>query len=462
MQGDPRREENRQRVETSRRPPRTGKRFLKWLQALDQHERGIYPADSSVRNSAFRHEDTPVERIGPGPTDWQPADTSILGEMPNPVRDGQIREEGIDRLLAYYRPFHFGPGDWGIYILESGLIYLAQKLRSLMPGNPDISTLSREELDKILRSTWMKLYLHELGHFLSECWVTQLEMDSGQPQYSNYWNRMHVTRPHPEVGAEAAANWFALASMAHWRGWGRIKMEDRIDMDKGLVPFTKEAEGFSLSEVYTFAKAHQPVDYCNFDRIHQLEEMVDTVTMPLPSRVTPNQLRGRQFELVARRTLRSCPVYIERDMVPRGRVTLSPARPIMPVIRARKVLSTPSTENLIVHTLKGFARVDHNLCPVEVSSLEDLAKAAKIRSLPILHNLTHIGSKTFHTYAIVDIAGGIFYTFSRTEERTSPQIVPSSTLCSFCKKRPATTSRLDTLTGNRVPCCSECAVSIMT
>lgn len=68
-----------------------------------------------------------------------------------------------------------------------------------------------------------------------------------------------------------------------------------------------------------------------------------------------------------------------------------------------------SVEDLIVNSPMGFARVDDRLRPVEVETLEDLAKVARLRSLPILHHRSDRGNFVWENYVILDVPGGFLY-----------------------------------------------------
>lgn len=76
-------------------------------------------------------------------------------------------------LLAFYLPFHLFPDDWGIYILASGVRYLARiiQLQSKL-GQADALLVSR-----------LFLYYHELYHHKVEMFVTRLEVPQRQPIY---------------------------------------------------------------------------------------------------------------------------------------------------------------------------------------------------------------------------------------------------------------------------------------
>jgi predicted RNA binding protein YcfA (HicA-like mRNA interferase family) len=76
-------------------------------------------------------------------------------------------------LLAFYLPFHLFPDDWGIYILASGVRYLARIIRLQS---------KLEQADALLVSR-LFLYYHELYHHKVEMFVTRLEVPQRQPIY---------------------------------------------------------------------------------------------------------------------------------------------------------------------------------------------------------------------------------------------------------------------------------------
>lgn len=78
-------------------------------------------------------------------------------------------------LLAFYLPFHLFPDDWGIYILASGVRYLARIIRLQS---------KLEEADALLVSR-LFLYYHELYHHKVEMFVTKLEVPQRQQIYKS-------------------------------------------------------------------------------------------------------------------------------------------------------------------------------------------------------------------------------------------------------------------------------------
>ncbi len=103
-------------------------------------------------------------------------------------------------LLAFYLPFHLFPDDWGIYILASGVRYLARIIRLQS---------KLEEADALLVSR-LFLYYHELYHHKVEMFVTRLEVPQRQPIYKTrkLFEKKSDSEPWPTLNLteEALAN----------------------------------------------------------------------------------------------------------------------------------------------------------------------------------------------------------------------------------------------------------------
>ena len=75
-------------------------------------------------------------------------------------------------------------------------------------------------------------------------------------------------------------------------------------------------------------------------------------------------------------------------------------------------------EQLIVNSPAGFGLVEEGLRPVTLTTLEDLAKVARIRSLPILHHRSELHSMVLEDHVVLDVQAGVIYRLGRT--RTLP------------------------------------------
>lgn len=139
---------------------------------------------------------------GPAP-DWVAGAHEVFDEVDRPT--GPVVHGAPDLsshslvpdALAYYLPYHrFGPSDWGIYVLESGLVRLALRLG----GTP-------QALDLPLEAAFVTLLEHERFHCTVETGATRIEVLTRAPVY----RRLFVDRPASER-EEALAN--AVASKA--------------------------------------------------------------------------------------------------------------------------------------------------------------------------------------------------------------------------------------------------------
>ena len=121
--------------------------------------------------------------------------------------DDLIQDCGSD-VLAYYRSFH-GSKNWGIYIIDAGVDYLASEIKKLSSRHKiPLSRLDAEYLAK------HKLLLHELGHHAVEIVHTLLTWNYKRPdsyeihiknklrQSADYW-KDQVLHDHEE----AVCNW---------------------------------------------------------------------------------------------------------------------------------------------------------------------------------------------------------------------------------------------------------------
>ena len=102
---------------------------------------------------------------------WQ-----IHENIPPPPPPPDVDQVGAD-ALAFYVPFHFYGKDWGIYIRDTGVKYLACVLKgsALIPGDEDY--LSTAEF--ILRH-------HEMWHAATEVACTRAELVARRSLYREY------------------------------------------------------------------------------------------------------------------------------------------------------------------------------------------------------------------------------------------------------------------------------------
>ena len=92
-------------------------------------------------------------------------------------------------LLAWYQPMHFYGGNWGIYVLKSGLEEIMQCIASYcsqieMSTNPKFKS-------EIRFAAWQLLLLHEEFHHKVEMVATRLAVLSRNHSYRNYSHNVY-------------------------------------------------------------------------------------------------------------------------------------------------------------------------------------------------------------------------------------------------------------------------------
>jgi len=101
-------------------------------------------------------------------------------------------------LLAWYQPMHFYGGNWGIYVLKSGLEEIMQSIASYcsqieMRSNPKFKS-------EIRFAAWQLLLLHEEFHHKVEMIATRSAVLSRSHSYRNYNQNVYaatkVSAPH--------------------------------------------------------------------------------------------------------------------------------------------------------------------------------------------------------------------------------------------------------------------------
>lgn len=157
----------------------------------------------------------------------------------------KLAEEGID-LLAWYRSFHWNPPErWGIYIVDRGVYYLAQKV--FQPVQMSFYDRPFNTLD-LLQQSFRLLFLHEFFHFITDVAASAIEVSTRRvPHYINYVKNVYlkptVTNEYEPI-EEALANAFAYRKFLNTPG------EKRKQLRKQLRDFMK----------------NQPNGYRAFDR----------------------------------------------------------------------------------------------------------------------------------------------------------------------------------------------------
>ena len=150
--------------------------------------------------------------------------------------DERISEgDGMD-ALAWYRSFHwYDPHNWGIYITDRGLYYLAKKIFFNLNQVNDLGK-PYNMLD-LLQQAFNLLYLHEYFHFITDISATVLELGSrsSYPFYINYSKSVYTkykSSPNEPL-EEALANAFAYSKFPY-RCYPKsdIRKSIRSSMDK--------------------------------------------------------------------------------------------------------------------------------------------------------------------------------------------------------------------------------------
>ena len=113
-------------------------------------------------------------------------------------------------VLAYYLPFHGARRDWGIYIIDAGVDYLAKRILELnqeqnIPSQ-EYYPLTQPDAEYLAKH---KLLLHELGHHATEIVHSLLELyPNNSIQYSYSSTRRPGTRGQMlRENEESVCNW---------------------------------------------------------------------------------------------------------------------------------------------------------------------------------------------------------------------------------------------------------------
>jgi len=109
-----------------------------------------------------------------------------------PVNDSYLlrnfEEDGID-TLAWYRSFHYEPiYKWGIYILDTGIYYLAKKFELQY----DPSEITPETRQQCIHDAVDLLYYHELFHFYTDLAGANLEILESRSVYVDYFQKRYT------------------------------------------------------------------------------------------------------------------------------------------------------------------------------------------------------------------------------------------------------------------------------
>jgi hypothetical protein len=177
----------------------------------------------------------------------------IHGSIPPPLPPPDVDQVGAD-ALAFYVPFHLYSRDWGIYIRDAGVKYLAFVLKgsALMPG--DEGYLSMAEL--FLRH-------HEMWHAATEVACTRAELVARRSLYREYF-----------VQAEASIHEEAIAN-AHAIRWtfDEDTVAERLNAEKWM---RRQGPGYR-----DFAKWVSPTSFTRGQNV-AARFMTDVLPPPAP------------------------------------------------------------------------------------------------------------------------------------------------------------------------------------
>jgi len=161
----------------------------------------------------------------------------IDAEVEPPGPPSGIGDWGAD-VLAFYLPFHFYKDRWGIYLLASGVFYLACFIKGApkLPQEEAIDLLvggRRAPLkpgdERFLRLAERVLWEHEAFHFASELAASRSELIAKTRVYGPYFSDRSAA-PHEEALANAQA-------LNHGARKEAQPVRDRLrDMMKGQGP----------------------------------------------------------------------------------------------------------------------------------------------------------------------------------------------------------------------------------
>lgn len=123
---------------------------------------------------------------------------------------GRVFEDGLD-ALAFYKSYHFKdnapfPGEWGIFLLDVGVRYVADDLQDYYPA-----AYSR---DQAVRIAQLFLHRHERFHFRVDAWAFSMEAATHRALYEQYIRNVYAhIAPSTHCVEESLANEHAFQAL---------------------------------------------------------------------------------------------------------------------------------------------------------------------------------------------------------------------------------------------------------
>jgi hypothetical protein len=277
--------------------------------------------------------------------------TVSLNDLPEDVRKPP---QGIEPL-AFYRPFHLYPENWGIYLRESGVLVVASILKGsdqLGPDDSDFIELGR----KLLLS-------HEHFHFKAEVACARAEVVAGKRIYNVYYEDTYAA-----AHEEALANARAYRDLPHEPADLRQRVSDWMEAQgPGYNEFKnweaprkfrkgcRRAARHMLKYLHNFGKSKTPAEFL-FDSMGRLKSPVYLV-LDFP--------RVRVFKLFPKAYGMQVLVHTREHPPPHIHIQIPPGRkftrylwPDLVPLKGNPELSADERKNLDKYLVKYGREID--------------------------------------------------------------------------------------------------------
>jgi hypothetical protein len=112
-----------------------------------------------------------------------------LREYINKLEDDNF-EKRLEKpnFMAFYRPFHFWPETWGIYMNLSALQRQASRIYNYNVAN---GTINGFTYDDAISLSFFKTYYHEMFHHKIELFGTKMEIAMRKPVYDSSFHKFY-------------------------------------------------------------------------------------------------------------------------------------------------------------------------------------------------------------------------------------------------------------------------------